>query len=48
MTIIYSKKQFPPAPYDVEVEDMHYYRLLYDGDHDLIFPRPVISRRRNG
>ncbi|OKP91857.1 hypothetical protein A3844_01715 [Paenibacillus helianthi] len=39
MTIIYSKKRFPPPPYDVEVEDMNYYRLLYGGDHDQIFPR---------
>lgn len=39
MTIIYSKKRFPPPPYDVEVDDMLYYRLLYGGDHDQIFPR---------
>lgn len=56
MTIIYSKKKFPPPPYDVEVEDMLYYRLLYGGDHDLIFPRArsiqtterVIRRARPG
>lgn len=39
MTIIYSKRRFPPSPFDTEVEDMLYYRLLYDGDHDMIFPR---------
>ncbi|MEK4880141.1 MULTISPECIES: hypothetical protein [Paenibacillus] len=56
MTIIYSKKRFPPPPYDVEVEDMKYYRLLYGGDHDQIFPRArsiqtterVIRRSRPG
>ncbi|MFF2909998.1 hypothetical protein [Paenibacillus sp. NPDC057934] len=56
MTIIYSKKRFPPPPYDTEVEDMLYYRLLYSGDHDLIFPRArsiqtterVIRRSRPG
>ncbi|MDT3426078.1 hypothetical protein J2Z22_001598 [Paenibacillus forsythiae] len=56
MTIIYSKRRFPPPPYDAEVEDMYYYRLLYDGDHDLIFPRArsiqtterIIRRSRPG
>ncbi|QSF42670.1 hypothetical protein [Paenibacillus tianjinensis] len=56
MTIIYSKKRFPPPPYDTEVEDMKYYRDLYNGDHDLIFPRArsiqtterVIRRSRPG
>lgn len=56
MTIIYNKKRFPPPPYDVEVEDMKYYRLLYGGEHDQIFPRArsiqtterVIRRSRPG
>ncbi len=39
MTIVYTKKLFPPAPFDVEVDDMLYFRQLYEGDHEEIFPR---------
>ncbi|WP_020615752.1 hypothetical protein [Paenibacillus daejeonensis] len=39
MTIIYTKKRFPPPPYDQEITDMWYYRMLYEGEHELIFPR---------
>jgi hypothetical protein len=39
MTINYLKQKFPPPPFDVEVEQMQYYRDLYDGDHENIFPR---------
>ncbi|RKD20970.1 hypothetical protein BEP19_14900 [Ammoniphilus oxalaticus] len=39
MTISYIKKPFPPPPYDAEVAEMFYYRKLYDGDHEEIFPR---------
>ncbi|MDW0113775.1 phage portal protein [Sporosarcina saromensis] len=39
MTIIYEKNKFPPAPFDVDYENMHYYRDLYEGNHKEIFPR---------
>lgn len=39
MTIIYANQSFPPAPFDVEVEQMGYYRDLYEGNHENIFPR---------
>jgi hypothetical protein len=39
MTITYLKQKFPPPPFDVEVEQMQYYRDLYDGNHENIFPR---------
>ncbi|MFD2746317.1 hypothetical protein ACFSTH_08280 [Paenibacillus yanchengensis] len=39
MTIVYTNKKFPPPPFDKDVELMRYYRALYDGDHDEIFPR---------
>ncbi|WP_347880712.1 hypothetical protein [Paenibacillus sp. F411] len=55
MTIIYSKKAFPPPPFDQEVGMMMYYRLLYEGEHAAIFPRAKtvvketrVVRRRNG
>ncbi|MGG3278803.1 hypothetical protein [Paenibacillus solani] len=55
LTIIYSKKTFPPPPYDQEIGMMTYYRLLYEGEHAAIFPRASavvketrIVRRRNG
>lgn len=55
MTIVYSKKTFPPPPYDQEIGMMMYYRLLYEGDHAAIFPRAKavvketrVVRRRNG
>jgi hypothetical protein len=39
LTIVYTKKTFPPPPFDQEVEAMQYYRMLYDGEHAEIFPR---------
>jgi hypothetical protein len=39
LTIIYTKKKFPPPPFDAEVAAMLYYRLLYEGEHAEIFPR---------
>lgn len=39
MTINYINQRFPPPPYDAEISTMYYYRALYDGDHELIFPR---------
>lgn len=55
MTIVYSKKTFPPSPYDQEIGMMIYYRLLYEGEHAEIFPRAKavvketrVVRRRNG
>jgi len=39
LTIVYTKKKFPPPPFDQEVADMLYYRLLYEGEHAEIFPR---------
>jgi hypothetical protein len=39
MTIQYLKQKFPPPPFDVEVDYMQYYRDLYDGNHENIFPR---------
>ncbi|WP_152827613.1 phage portal protein [Paenibacillus glucanolyticus] len=55
MTIVYTKKTFPPPPYDHEVGLMMYYRLLYEGEHAEIFPRAKsvvketrVVRRRNG
>ncbi|KOP64371.1 hypothetical protein AMS62_03175 [Bacillus sp. FJAT-18019] len=55
LTMVYSKKTFPPPPYDQEIGMMTYYRLLYEGEHAAIFPRASavvketrIVRRRNG
>lgn len=39
MTIVYIKQKFPPPPFDAEVEQMQYYRDLYEGNHENIFPR---------
>jgi hypothetical protein len=39
MTIQYLKQKFPPPPFDVDVEQMQYFRDLYDGNHENIFPR---------
>jgi hypothetical protein len=39
MTIQYLKEKFPPPPFDEEVEQMLYYRDLYEGNHENIFPR---------
>ncbi|MBO1515043.1 phage portal protein [Metabacillus bambusae] len=39
MTIVYLKEKFPPPPFDVEVEQMQYFRDLYEGNHENIFPR---------
>jgi hypothetical protein len=39
MTIKYVKQRFPPSPYDEEVKEMEYFRLLYNGDHEQIFSR---------
>jgi hypothetical protein len=39
MTIVYINKKFPPPPFDEEVADMLFYRALYEGDHEEIFPR---------
>ncbi|MFE8697971.1 hypothetical protein ACFYKT_16640 [Cytobacillus sp. FJAT-53684] len=39
MTIVYIKQKFPPPPFDVEVEQIKYYRDLYEGNHENIFPR---------
>ncbi|KAB2335077.1 hypothetical protein [Bacillus mesophilum] len=39
MTIVYLKQKFPPAPFDEEVEQIRYYRDLYEGNHENIFPR---------
>lgn len=39
MTINYINQRFPPPPYDEDFSKMEYYRALYDGDHELIFPR---------
>jgi hypothetical protein len=39
MTIVYLKQKFPPPPFDVEVEQMQYFRDLYEGNHENIFPR---------
>lgn len=39
MTIHYVKQKFPPPPFDVEIEQIHYFRDLYDGNHENIFPR---------
>lgn len=39
MTIVYSKKPFPPPPFDVDVARMSYFRALYEGEHAEIFPR---------
>lgn len=41
VTIVYSKQRFPPPPYDVDVADMQYFRALYQGDHEAIFPRAM-------
>lgn len=39
MTITYINEKFPPTPFDSEVEQMQYYRDLYEGNHENIFPR---------
>jgi hypothetical protein len=39
MTIVYLKQKFPPPPFDQEVEQMQYFRDLYEGNHENIFPR---------
>lgn len=39
MTIVYLKEKFPPPPFDEEVQQIHYFRDLYDGNHENIFPR---------
>lgn len=39
MTIQYLKEKFPPPPFADEVEQMLYYRDLYEGNHENIFPR---------
>lgn len=41
MTIVYSKQRFPPPPFDVEIADMKYFRALYQGNHEAIFPRAM-------
>lgn len=48
MTIIYSKRSFPPPPFDQEIGMMLYYRLLYEGEHAEIFPRArsVVTEKR--
>lgn len=39
MTIEYRKQKFPPPPFDEEIEEIRYYRDLYEGNHENIFPR---------
>ncbi|KYC94376.1 hypothetical protein B4102_3597 [Heyndrickxia sporothermodurans] len=39
MTINYLNQTFPPPPFDEEVEQIQYFRDLYDGNHGNIFPR---------
>jgi hypothetical protein len=39
LTIVYTNKKFPPAPFDEEVAQMIYYRNLYEGNHAEIFAR---------
>jgi hypothetical protein len=39
VTIEYINQRFPPPPFDEEVENIHYFRALYDGEHEAIFPR---------
>ncbi|WP_141432425.1 hypothetical protein [Bacillus sp. 03113] len=39
MPIEYLKQKFPPAPFDEEIDQIYYYRDLYDGNHENIFPR---------
>jgi hypothetical protein len=39
VTIQYVKKKFPPPPFDGDVELMQYFRDLYYGNHEAIFPR---------
>ncbi|PKH09852.1 phage portal protein [Planomicrobium sp. MB-3u-38] len=39
MTIVYTKKKFPPEPFADDYEKMQYYRELYEGNHEDIFPR---------
>ncbi|MCM3573293.1 hypothetical protein M3172_08805 [Mesobacillus subterraneus] len=39
MTIQYLKEKFPPPPFDTEVDEMLYFRDLYEGNHENIFPR---------
>ncbi|EHB50109.1 hypothetical protein [Paenibacillus lactis] len=48
LTIIYTKKSFPPPPFDQEIGMMLYYRLLYEGEHAEIFPRArsVVTEKR--
>ncbi|MEK4117683.1 hypothetical protein NST44_16080 [Paenibacillus sp. FSL W8-0919] len=49
MTIVYSKRSFPPPPFDQEIGMMLYYRLLYEGEHAEIFPRArsVVTEKRS-
>lgn len=39
LTIVYLKEKFPPPPHDVAFDEMQYYRDLYEGNHENIFPR---------
>ncbi|MBU5214946.1 hypothetical protein [Heyndrickxia oleronia] len=39
MTINYLNQTFPPSPFDEEVEQIQYFRDLYEGNHENIFPR---------
>ncbi|KIO60227.1 hypothetical protein B4065_0153 [Caldibacillus thermoamylovorans] len=37
MTIQYTKQKFPPPPFDTHIQNMHYFRELYEGNHENIF-----------
>ncbi|MEH7223865.1 hypothetical protein V7112_08590 [Bacillus sp. JJ1566] len=39
MTINYVNQKFPPPPFDEEVDQIQYFRDLYEGNHENIFPR---------
>lgn len=39
MTIVYVNQKFPPPPFDEEVDQIQYFRDLYEGNHENIFPR---------
>ncbi|MEC1714750.1 phage portal protein [Schinkia azotoformans] len=39
MTINYENQAFPPDPFNKYIETIQYYRALYDGNHEDIFPR---------
>ncbi|HHY74044.1 MAG TPA: phage portal protein [Bacillus bacterium] len=39
MTINYVNQSFPPEPFNKFIETIRYYRALYDGNHEDIFPR---------